>query len=160
MRRLIQGLQKPGTFLPALFILIIGFLAATQILSPGEVSIITGAIAIVVWVLIMIGYLPPLIYVLRAHHRVEEQNFFLGVILLFSAIAGWNFWRVAFVLMSKPDWMVGHWFPSLLSIIASMSGFYFLSAPGVSRIGVRYTTIAIVGVIALAGVGFTFLDSL
>lgn len=160
MRRLIKGLQKPGTFLPALFILILGFLAATQILSAGAISIITGAIAIVVWALIMIGYIPPLIYVLRAQHRVEEQNFFLGVIMLFSAIAAWNFWRIVFVVMNKPDWMVGNWFPSLLSIIASMSGFYFLSAPGVSRVGVRYTTIAIVGVIALAGIGFTFLDSL
>ncbi len=160
MKRFIRGLQKPSTLIPMLFMLCLGFLVAAQFLSTEVLSIITAAIAIAVSTLIMIAYIPVFIYVARHERRVEEQNLFMGIILLFGAIEAWNIWRVAFTIFDRPEWMIGHWFPSLLSLIASMTGFYFLSAPDVARMGWRYSTIAMVLSVLFATIGILMFEAL
>lgn len=160
MRKLFRGLVKPSTLLPMVAMTGSTFLAAAQFVSNGALSIVTAAIAITVSTLIMIAYIPTLFYALRSRERPEEQNMLLGVVILFAAIEAWNMWRVAFTLLGQPEWMIGHWFPSLLSVIASLTGFYFLSVPGISRFGVRYTTMAIIGALALAAAGLMMFDSL
>lgn len=160
VKKLIKGAMRLSTSLPFLAIIVSGFLVANSLLSSDQVTIIASAISIVVWIVLMITYVPSLIFVIRAGHRVEEQNVYIGVILVSTALASWAFWRAWFTILDQPDWMIGHWLPSFISIIASMSCFYFLSAPGVSRIGLRFTTIAIIGVTTLATLGLILFDKL
>lgn len=157
VKRLIKGVLRVSTMAPIMAIVITALLAATEIMSNDQIALITASMSVVVWALILVNYLPALVYAARNKHRVEEQNFDLGVVLIFTALAAWSFWRYTFIALGNPDWMIGHWMPNIISVMASVSGFYFLSVPKASHIGLRFTTIAVVGIIILASVGFWLL---
>lgn len=160
MQKFLRGMRKPSTIIPLAAMVIVTFLSATQFLSAGALSIITAAIALAVTGLILVSYIPTMIYTVRHDHPVAEQNILIGVIILFTDIASWNLWRITFVLLERPEWMISHWAPSLMSLVASMTGFYFLTVPGLSGTGLRYTTLALIGACVFAAVGLMIFDSL
>lgn len=159
VKRFIKGMFKSSTLSPLLVILLTGILSATEIVSSSQLAIVTASISIVIWIVLLIAYLPALTYATRHRHRIEEQNFDLGIVTVYTSLAFWSFWRYAFIILGNPEWMIGHWFPSLLSMMASVSGFYFLSVPRVTSIGLRFTTIAIIGVVLLTGIGFALMGT-
>lgn len=159
MKRLLRGLTRVSTLFPLVLMAAMAMLVPSQVLSSTVLAVLTSALGLAMWSLIIIGYTPPLIRILRRENKEPyEQNLVLGQVILWTMIAGWSVWRIAFIVMGQPKWMVGHWLVSLLSACAALSGFYFLSVPGISRLGLSYMTIGVFLSVFLFVVGLFFVE--
>lgn len=142
MRRLIAGLLRPSTILPATILMFIAWVVLSRIIPQNQLAIITNATFISVALAVNAAYGPVLIKCLRAPDMRADQYLVSGILLIFLSIAASRVWSMAIILANKPDWMINAPVQSLCYLMAALSGFFFLKVPGRTAIGWRYTTMA------------------
>ena len=150
VRKLLQGVSRPSNWLP---VFPIGFFFILALVWPqNKLALITNGMVIGAWVLILRSYVPPFVHNLRSDNEHPENNFIGGVLLGSTAIAASRIWSIAIILAGKPAWMINHWFQSFCYMLAALSWYYLLRAPGNSK-SAKYITYALIIAVAVLVLG-------
>lgn len=140
MKRLLQGLARPSTFLPLVGLMLLAFGVSAQIVPQNTLAISINGLFIAVSIMIARAYGPALINSLRAPSANKDQYLVTGILLLWFSISASRVWSLALIMAGKPPWMINHWFQTFCYLVAASSGFYFLLIPGPNKTGFKFTT--------------------
>lgn len=139
VEKLVKGLLKPNALMP--LVLGLGSFIVLYLFVPGRMlSSIVNSMDVAAWLVIMWINVPQLWHSLRKSGSGEtphRQNFIMGVILLWTAIAVSRVW----VIGSERVWFPNYWLPALCFWTIGVSGYYFVKIPGSTA---RYVVAAII----------------
>jgi len=158
VRKVLRGISRPSNWIPLIPILV--FLVAAQVWPQNKLAIMTNALDIGAWFLIMRAYVPPFYRKLREGRSHDAADLYLlgGNLLNVSALAASRIWSLGIILAGKPAWMINHWFQSFCYLLAALSYYYYLRVPK-SDTSRRYITYALAIAAVLGGIILLFTEN-
>lgn len=153
MQRFLRGLARPSTFVPFLALPIAFFFAFNYAAQENVQVMINGAMISVSAVIIM-TWTPSWITALRRPEpkpkELKEQYLITGMLMLWLGAMGAGVWRIWYLVMGKPLWMMGNWFPYFTFTMIVMAGFYFAAVPSRGKGKWTWLMVAVFGAIMIA----------